>query len=117
MTEPTRSSARLSSASAVSWPVRVAASWSWRLLLVGALVVGLFQLLGLLYLVVVPIGIALLASALLTPAVAFLARHRVPRGLAVAVVMIGGLALIVSVLTFVVRARSEERRGGKECLL
>ncbi|GAB2908568.1 AI-2E family transporter [Rhodococcus aerolatus] len=104
MTTADRSDPRASSAAAVSWPVRVAASWAWRLLLVAALVLGLFQLVGLLFVVVVPIGLALLASALLTPGVGWLQRHRVPRGLATGLVMVGGLLLVAGVLGFVVRA-------------
>jgi len=45
-------------------------------------------------LIVIPLLIAVLISALLLPVVAFLVRHRWPRGLAVAASMIGTLAVV-----------------------
>lgn len=57
---------------------------------------------GYLAAVVVPLAIALLLAALLTPAVGFLVRHQVPRGLAVALVVVGGLVVLGGLLTFVV---------------
>jgi predicted PurR-regulated permease PerM len=52
--------------------------------------------------VVVPVAIALLLAALLAPAVHGLQVRGVPRGVATALVLIGGLALLGGVLTFVV---------------
>lgn len=104
MTTPARSAGHGSSADSVTWPVRVAASWAWRVLLLAGLVYGLFQLIGLLYVVVIPVSLALLGSALLTPFVAWLQRHHVPRGLATGLTLVGGLALVAAILTFVVRA-------------
>jgi putative heme transporter len=82
--------------------IRVAAALSWRfLVLVGALyVVGI--VVGRLAVVVIPVSIALLMSALLAPAVGHLVAWRVPRALATVVVLVGGLALVGGVLTFVV---------------
>jgi predicted PurR-regulated permease PerM len=55
-------------------------------------------------LVVIPVAIALLLSALLAPAMGLLVRNRVPRGLATAMVLVGGIAVLVAVLSFVIRA-------------
>ena len=52
--------------------------------------------------VVVPVAIALLLAALLAPAVHWLQVRQVPRGVATALVLIGGLAVLGGVLTFVV---------------
>ncbi|MBB5154339.1 AI-2E family transporter [Saccharopolyspora phatthalungensis] len=84
--------------------LRVSAAVSWRaLVILGALyVLGLA--LGRVYVVVIPVAIALLLAALLAPAVASLARHGVPRSLATALVLIGGLAIVGGVLTFVINA-------------
>ncbi|MGI8309180.1 AI-2E family transporter [Saccharopolyspora hattusasensis] len=84
--------------------LRVSAALSWRLLMVvGALyVVGL--VIGQIYVVVIPVAIALLLSALLAPIVSWLARHGVPRAVATAMVLIGGLAVVGGVLTFVINA-------------
>ena len=50
----------------------------------------------------VPVAIALLLAALLAPLVANLVRRRVPRGVATALVVVGGLAGLGGVLTFVI---------------
>ena len=52
--------------------------------------------------IVVPVAVALLLAALLAPAVRRLEAWHVPRGLATAAVMIGGLAVLGAVLTFAV---------------
>jgi predicted PurR-regulated permease PerM len=89
---------------AVPRSLRVAAAVGWRVLVVVGLLYVLGMVLDTLRLVVVPVAIALLLSALLAPAVAHLVRQRVPRGVATAVVLIGGIALVGGVLTFVVNA-------------
>ena len=70
------------------------AAFSWRLLVIGAVVYGALQALDFLRVVVLPIMIALLATALLRAPVAALRRRRVPDGVAAALVMIA-VALIV----------------------
>ncbi|WP_137814070.1 AI-2E family transporter [Gandjariella thermophila] len=87
---------------AVPKVIRVAAALSWRfLVVVGALyVIGI--VVGRLAAVVIPVAIALLMSALLAPAVRHLVAWRVPRALATVVVLVGGLAVVGGVLTFVV---------------
>ncbi|MEU6264314.1 AI-2E family transporter [Saccharopolyspora shandongensis] len=84
--------------------LRVSAALSWRLVVIlGALyVVGL--VIGQIYVVVIPVAIALLLSALLAPIVSWLTRRGVPRALATAMVLIGGLAVVGGVLTFVINA-------------
>lgn len=52
--------------------------------------------------IVVPVAIALLLAALLAPAVGYLVKHGVPAGIATALVLVGGLAGLGGVLTFVV---------------
>ncbi|MGH3658612.1 MAG: AI-2E family transporter, partial [Micromonosporaceae bacterium] len=88
----------------VSQGVRIAAAWSWRLLVIGVAVGTGLWLLAYLRLVVVPLIVALLLAALLEPAVAWLRRIGVPRSLAAAIVLIGGLAAVVGTLTAVVQA-------------
>jgi predicted PurR-regulated permease PerM len=76
---------RPSGADAVPLSVRAAASWSWRLLLIGALVAGVLWLLATLKTIVVPVAVALLLAVLLQPVRATLERRlRFRRGLAVA---------------------------------
>ncbi|GAA3024636.1 AI-2E family transporter [Gordonia defluvii] len=83
--------------------VRAAASWSWRLLVIGALVVVLF--IGFLKFktVLVPVAIAILGTAMLVPVVDFLNRRRLPRSLAVVLSMVGVLGVLGLVMSFVVR--------------
>jgi predicted PurR-regulated permease PerM len=59
-------------------------------------------LLGYLAIVVIPVAIALLLAALLAPVVSKLNQWHVPRGLATALVVVGGLAVVGGVLTFVI---------------
>ncbi|MGA6167828.1 AI-2E family transporter [Amycolatopsis magusensis] len=54
--------------------------------------------------VLVPVAIALLLAALLAPAVHVLLRRRVPRLAAVALVLLGGLAVLGGLLAFVITA-------------
>jgi predicted PurR-regulated permease PerM len=83
--------------------LRVGAALAWRLIVVLVAIAAVAYIAGYLAVVVIPVAIALLLAALLAPAVAYLVhRWRVPRGLATALVMIGGLAVVGGVLTFVI---------------
>jgi predicted PurR-regulated permease PerM len=82
--------------------IRQAAAWSWRLLVLIATAVVILQLMRRLGVVVVPVALALMAAALLVPAVDWLDRRGAPRGGAVALVLLTGLAMVGGLLTFVV---------------
>ncbi len=82
--------------------LRVAAAWSWRLLVIGALAVAIIYVIGRIRIVVVPLVIAMLLAALLSPVVTFLLRHRVPRSLAAGLALVCGLAAVAGTLTLVV---------------
>ncbi len=82
--------------------LRIAASWSWRLIVVGVVGWALLRFIGIISIVVVPLAIALLLSALLAPAVGWLLRLRVPRSLATFLVLICGLAAVAGTLTLVI---------------
>jgi putative heme transporter len=85
-------------------PLKVVAAWSWRLIVVGIVLLYLLRLMGILKIVVVPLAIALLLAALLSPAVGRLRRVGMPHSLATAIVLIGGLAAVVGTITLVVNA-------------
>lgn len=87
---------------AVSPLVRKAAAWAWRLLILGAALVALLWLVSKLTLIVVPVALASLLAALLLPAVDLLQRRRVPRGWAVAVVLLSAIAVVGGILGFVI---------------
>lgn len=82
--------------------LRVSAALSWRLIIVLAAIAAIAWIVGRLAIVVIPVAIALLLSALMAPIVAYLSARRVPRGLATALVLIGGLVVVGGVLTFVI---------------
>lgn len=82
--------------------LRIGAALSWRLLAVAAALYVLGTVAGYLAALVVPVAIALLLAALLNPAVNYLIRLKVPRGLAIAQVVVGGLVVLGGLLTFVV---------------
>ncbi len=82
--------------------LRVAGAWAWRVLLLVAAAAAVLWVVGKLQLVVVPLIIAILLSALLSPLVGILRRARVPRSLAVTVVMIAGLGAVIGTLTIVI---------------
>lgn len=83
-------------------PLRVGAAVSWRLLIIAALVVVLYRLGTMLFEVLLPVAVAVLLAALLTPVVRWLVMKGVHRTLASAAVLIGGLAAVGGVLTLVV---------------
>lgn len=81
-----------------SW-LATAAAWTWRvlLLLVGATVI--LTVMVRLYLVTLPVIIALILATLCVPPARWLERHRVPRMVAAVIVVIGGLAAISGLFT------------------
>ena len=82
--------------------LRVSAALGWRLLVVVAALYVIGYVVSYVAAVVVPVAIALLLAALLAPAVHGLEVRRMPRGVATALVLIAGLAVLGGVLTFVV---------------
>ena len=82
--------------------LRISAALGWRLLVVVAALYVIGYAVSYVAGVVVPVAVALLLAALLAPAVHGLEVRGSPRGVATALVLIGGLALLGSVLTFVV---------------
>lgn len=74
--------------------VRLAAAWSWRLLLIAAAVWVVLWLLGRLSVVLVPVVVALLFAAAGSPVADRLQRWGLPRGPATLVVVLGGIAVI-----------------------
>lgn len=80
--------------------VKAASEWSWRLLLIAAAVALAGYLIGHLSEIVVPIIVATLLSALLHPIFRRL-DARLPKALAAAITVLGTLAVIGGLMTFV----------------
>lgn len=86
---------------AVSAPVRIAAAWSWRLLAIGLAVVGLGYVMRYFSHVTVPLSIAILLTALLSPMVGRLVAWGLPRWLAVALSMLAMVVVVVGAFTLI----------------
>src|SRR5690349_4249570 len=82
--------------------VRKTAAWAWRLLVILIAVLALLRVVEKLEIIVVPVLVALLLSALLVPVVDWLDRRGLPRGGAVALVLLGGFAILGGILSFVI---------------
>ena len=82
--------------------LRISAAFGWRLLVVAAALFVIAVVMAYLAALVVPVAIALLLAALLAPSVGYLVRHRMPRGVATALVLVAGLAGVGGVFTFVI---------------
>ena len=80
--------------------VRTASEWAWRGLVIGAAGVALLYLTSVLSEVVIPLLVALLLAALLQPVYSGLARV-VPKGLAAGLTVLGTLAVVFGMLSFV----------------
>lgn len=79
--------------------VRVAAAWSWRTLVIVAVIALFVWLIVALRIIVIPVMIALLLAALLVPFSSFLQRHRWPKWLAVVVAYFSLLIVVGGLLT------------------
>jgi predicted PurR-regulated permease PerM len=88
--------------------LRVAAAWSWRLLLIAIVIYLLARLASLLYIVVVPCAAAMLVTALLQPLVSRLKRAGLAPLAATWCVMLLAFALLAGAVTLVTtRVQSE----------
>ena len=93
---------RASDDDAVTPFVRKAAAWSWRLLVILGAILALLWLVAKLQVIIVPVAIAVMVTALMLPAVDWLDRRGAQRGGAVALVLLTGIALFSGIMSFVV---------------
>lgn len=84
----------------VPYGIDVAAAWAWRLLLIVAAAYVLAKALGFLEVVVIPIVIALLISALVVPLVNMAERMHIRRSVGALLVVLVVIGIIASMLTF-----------------
>lgn len=81
----------------------VGAEFAWRFLVIVAALACFVWVIGELSLLSICLAIALLLAALLEPGVQFLTKHTpVPRGAAAGITIVGGLALLGGLITFVI---------------
>lgn len=88
---------------AIPWGLQVAAGWSWRLLIIAALVVGVGYVLAFFTDVTIPVAVALLLAALLQPMIDRLTGWGCPRILAVIIGVVGGLLIVLAALTLIIQ--------------
>ena len=91
-----------SEAGSVEPLIRKAAAWAWRLLVMLAAVVALLWVLNKFEVIVVPVLLAMMVSALLVPAVDWMDKRGLPRGAAVTLVLLGGFTILGGILAFVI---------------
>jgi predicted PurR-regulated permease PerM len=84
----------------VPYGVDLAAAWSWRLLVIAAAMALLGYLISFFAVMVIPVVVALLISALVVPIVDWLVRVGVRRSIASILVVVLTIAVIGSLLTF-----------------
>lgn len=88
--------------------VRVAAAWSWRLIAIGLACAALLWLIAQVRIIVIPVLVAILLTALLEPIVRWVERRGLPRWLGVVAAL---LTLIASVTLLVWLIVSQFRNG------
>jgi predicted PurR-regulated permease PerM len=85
----------------VPWAYDLAAAWAWRFIVIVVALLMVLWALKFFVVVVFPVVIALFIAALTAPLVALMERFYVPRKLAAFLVVIGGIAAVALLLTFV----------------
>ncbi|WP_091231457.1 AI-2E family transporter [Microbacterium sp. 3J1] len=87
---------------AVPLPLRVTAGYAWRLLLIAAAAGVFIWLVMLLKLLVIPLMVSILITALLWPAFGWMLRHRFPRWAAIAISLLATAAIVAGLLWLVI---------------
>jgi predicted PurR-regulated permease PerM len=96
-----REAERRSGVETVPWSMRVATAWSWRLLLVGAVVYFLLKLMAMYLVLVAPVFIALLLVALTKPLADLLQHTALPRAMSSLITVVLVLAAVIGMFTVV----------------
>ena len=76
--------------------VQAAGAWAWRFLVIAAALAVLFWLIAKFSIIVIPFMIAILIASMLVPSVDWLVRRRLPRGLAVAIMLLVTIAIVTA---------------------
>ncbi|MFN8188864.1 MAG: AI-2E family transporter [Nocardioidaceae bacterium] len=84
----------------VPWGLDLAAAWSWRFLVISAAGLAIAWTLGHFAVITMPLVISLLIAALAAPLVRWMHGLGIPRSVSSILVVIGGILLVASLLTF-----------------
>lgn len=101
--EPIKTGPSNFSRAQVPWGLDLASAWAWRFLVIAAAGYVILWLLAYFVVITLPLIIAVLIAALAAPVVNDLAKVGVPRAVSAAFVVLGGIAFVASLLTFVGR--------------
>lgn len=93
---------------------RVAAAWSWRLILIGLALAGFFWLIVQVRIIVIPLLIAILLTALLAPVVSWFERRGLPRWTGVIVALVMFFTAVWLLITLIV---TQSRRGFEDVIV
>lgn len=85
----------------VPWAYDLAAAWAWRFIVIAIALLMILWTIKFFIVVFFPLVIALFIAALTAPVVSLLERARMPRKLASFLVVVGGIAIVALLLTFV----------------
>lgn len=85
----------------VPYSTRLAAAWSWRILVILAALTVIGWLVAYFQVIVIPVLVSALVAGLLMPLVDLLDRHRVPRVLASLIAEVGLIVVVGALLTLV----------------
>ncbi|MFN8195934.1 MAG: AI-2E family transporter [Nocardioidaceae bacterium] len=98
--EPVRAGTSNFSRAQVPWGVDLAAAWAWRFLVIVAAGYAVFWTLRHFAVITMPVVVALLIAALMTPLVRWMSELGIPRGVSSILVVAGGIAGVAALLTF-----------------
>jgi predicted PurR-regulated permease PerM len=85
----------------VPWGLDLAAAWAWRIIIIAAAGYVILWLLAFFAVITLPLIIALLITALAAPVVRAMKEIGIPQGLSAGLVVVGGIAMVVGLLSFV----------------
>lgn len=99
-------------AEAVSWRIRVAAAWGWRLIVITVALAGVIWGITQVSVVFIPVAIALLLTLLLEPLLHLLQKLHLPKTLAATISLLAGVGLV----TFIIWLATSQLASGAPAL-
>jgi predicted PurR-regulated permease PerM len=90
---------------------RIAASWAWRMIIIAIMIAGIAWVISYLSEVTIPLAVAVLLAALISPVANFFNRRRFPRALSAALAMIIGVVLVAGTLTLIATQIASQAEG------
>ena len=89
--------------------LRLTAEYAWRFLLIAAAIGVLIWLIIQLKLLVIPMMVAILVTALLWPFFSWMIRHRFPRWIAIVIALLGTFAVVAGLVVDELQEKKDKR--------